>query len=338
MARPGATEDEINMTAFDWDYVPVARCGVNCGIRGGAKPVVIEDTPTRRIERDALGRTLELDKRTATIPLPRDYPVTDMDSWLAVKPLYTWHEDRVDVDALTAAAAAQQRGELVVSGILGGFDTARSLMGEEVACMAYYDQPELMHDILDTLTDTAVRAYERVVEHLTIDQLSVHEDFAGRSGPLVGPAQMRDFIGPYYRKVWDVVASAGTRLFEIDSDGNLDPVIGALIDAGLTGMHPVEPMAGMDPVTVRATWGRRLTMKGGIDKFVIAKGRDAIRAELEYKFDASLRAGGMVFGLDHRIPSGTPLDDYRYYVSLGREMLGLEPLDASRTGWGRMAF
>jgi hypothetical protein len=51
-----------------------------------------------------------------------------------------------------------------------------------------------------------------------------------------------------------------------------------------------------------------------------------------------MRRGGTVFGLDHRIPNGTPLENYRYYVSLGREILGLEPLDGKRRGWRRMAF
>ena len=66
------------------------------------------------------------------------------------------------------------------------YDMARELMGEEAACLAYYDQPELMHDIMATLTDTALRVLGPISEKLVIDQLSVHEDFAGRSGPLVG--------------------------------------------------------------------------------------------------------------------------------------------------------
>ena len=49
-----------------------------------------------------------------------------------------------------------------------------------------------------------------------------------------------------------------------------------------------------------------------------------------------MRTGGMVFGLDHRIPNGTPLANYRYYVRTAREMLGLEP--NGEPGWQRMAF
>lgn len=30
----GASEDEINLTAFDFDYVDIAQCGGNTGILG----------------------------------------------------------------------------------------------------------------------------------------------------------------------------------------------------------------------------------------------------------------------------------------------------------------
>ena len=67
-------------------------------------------------------------------------------------------------------------------------------MGEELACMAYYDQPELMQDLLDTMRDTSVRVLERLVDRVQIDQLSVHEDFAGKSGPMIGPTQIAQYL------------------------------------------------------------------------------------------------------------------------------------------------
>ncbi|MGA2068001.1 MAG: hypothetical protein ABSG86_23730 [Thermoguttaceae bacterium] len=56
-----------------------------------------------------------------------------------------------------------------------------------------------MHDIPDTIAGTAVKVFERVSERLVIDQLFVHEDMAGKSGPLIGPRQVQDYLQPYYR-------------------------------------------------------------------------------------------------------------------------------------------
>jgi len=334
----GAAPDELDLTAFDWDFVETVGCGGSTGLRGGQERRTLAETAECRIERDDLGRTVKMYKTASTIAHPLDFPVRDMESWLRVRPLYEFHEDRISPEAVEAARAAQARGALVVAGIPGAFDTPRQLMGEEAACLAYYTQPDLMHDILAALADTAVRTLERVTERLTVDQLSVHEDFAGKSGPLAGPKQIQEHFRPYYRRAWDVVRSRGGRIFQLDSDGNLNPVIDALLDCGLTSIFPMEPAAGMDVVELRKRHGPRLAMLGGIDKHVLRQDRAAIRRELRYKMQPLMRGGGMVFGLDHRIPNGTPLENYRYYVDAGREILGLPPREPGRRGWRRMAF
>ena len=45
--RPG--EDEINMTAFDWDYVPYVDCGGICTAFNTTAPEVIEDNDEYRV-------------------------------------------------------------------------------------------------------------------------------------------------------------------------------------------------------------------------------------------------------------------------------------------------
>ena len=334
----GATQEEIDLVAFDWDYVEVAGCGAETGLFGAPETVLLEETDQHVIQRDGLGRTVKLCKGAATIGLPLDFPVKTMDDWLALKPLYTFDPRRIDEDQIARARQARARGALVRAGIGGGFDTARELMGEEVACLAYYEQPELMHDILDTLRETALAVLQRVTGQITVDQLSVHEDMAGKSGPLIGPKQIEEYLRPYYRACWDLVSSRGGRIFDQDSDGNMNPVVDAFLDCGLTAMHPFEPAAGMDMVQSRERYGRRLAIKGGIDKHVLRGTKADIRRELEYKLQPRMREGGTVFGLDHRIPNGTPLEHYRYYVDTGREILGLPPRDGRNTGWRRMAF
>jgi len=336
--RQGAAPDELDMTAFDWDFVPIAACGGDVHARGGPPRRLVEETDEFLIETDYLGRTVKRFKKTSTISHPLNFPVCDMDSWLKVKPLYRFSEDRVDSAAVEAARKAQEQGALVVAGIPGAFNTPRELMGEETACLAYYLQPELMKDILDTLSDTVTRVLERVTDRLVIDQVSVHEDFAGKSGPLAGPRQIREWFKPYFRRVWDLASSRGSRIFQMDSDGNLNSVMETLLETGLTSIFPMEPAAGMDIVELRRKYGRRLAMLGGIDKHVLREDHAAIRKELEYKMQPLMREGGMVFGLDHRITNGTPLENYRYYVDTGREILGLPPRSPKSKGWRRMAF
>ena len=69
----------------------------------------------------------------------------------------------------------------------------------------------LLRALTQALGDTAVRCIEQV----NFDQLSVHEDMAGRAGPLLGPKQVEEFIAPYYRRCWDAAQERGARLFVV---------------------------------------------------------------------------------------------------------------------------
>ena len=334
----GATEDQINLTAFDFDYVPTFGCGGKTGFLHPHKQVILEDNKNYTISIDGFGRKVKLTKGYATIPLPMDYPVKTMDDWLKIKHQLEFDASRIDWDAVERAKKLQQEGVLIVGSIPGGFDMPRELMGEEGACICYYEDEELMMDIINTMSDMSFRVLDAISDHVKIDNLIIHEDLAGKSGPLVGPKQIKEFIKPYYRRIWDMLSAKGTKLFSQDSDGDMRPVLDAFMDCGVNVTYPAEPAAGMDIVELRKKYGNRLAFKGGIDKHVLRKSKTDILKELEYKLQPLMQAGGTVFGLDHRIPNGTPLENYIYYVNTAREMLGLPPLDGKRNGWARQAF
>lgn len=334
----GASQDELNLTAFDWDYVPYVNCGASFDIFNGKEDILLEETSDHIITLDTLGRKMKLMKTSATIPLPMNYPVKNMEDWLKVKHYYQFDENRIDYTQVRSAALQQATGVMVRAEVPGGFDLPRQLLGEEELCYAYYEQPELIKDILDTAADTAVKCCERLAKHVIVDHLAIHEDMAGKSGSLIGPIHIEEFLQPYYLKIWDAFRNSGSVVFTQDSDGNMNSVIESFINCGLTQMYPMEPAAGMDIVKVHEKYGNKLSLKGGIDKFALRDSKLAVLRELEYKMQPSMQQGGIVFGLDHRIPNGTSLELYRYYVKIGREILGREPLDKKNKGWMRQAI
>jgi len=334
--RQGASAKEISMTAFDWDYVLKTGLSGNCGPITGIKPVTLEDTPLYTKGIDHYGRQTLLFKQSATIAHPMTHPVTCMEDWQKIKHWYTFSENRICKEELLLQKVLRDKGYLTMLWIPGAFDEPRQLLGEEGVCIACYEEPELIEDILQTLCETGLKVMERVGQIVPIDVLCIHEDMAGKSGPLFGPSQVEQFMKPYYQKLWDCARSFGASLFSQDSDGNINPIIDALIDCGLNCIYPCEPAAGMDIVQLRTKYGRRLCIKGGIDKFALCKDYEAIDRELDYKICAPLLGGGTVFALDHRIPNGVSIENYRYYVKEGRRRLGLEPI--RKEGWERMAF
>jgi len=320
-AAQGAGPEELDLSAFRFRCPMEGGVPVNTGFMGGCPEEILQETDEHIIARDRMGRRVKLCKGAATLPLPLEYPVGNMDDWRKLKRHYELREDRFGKDWESIARDHLAAGRVLCAWIPGGFAEPRELMGDENLCVAYYEQPELVHDILKTIGQTAFAVLERVSRAVPVDKLCVGEDLAGKSGPLVGPKQVEEFIKPYYRRIWDMLQERGARLFSQDSDGNLDAVIPAFLEAGVNLMYPMEPAAGMDIVQVRARYGGRLALMGGIDKHVLRRSKEEIVAELEYKIPPMVRTGGCVLGLDHRIPNGTPLENYRFYVRKAWEIM-----------------
>jgi len=337
----GASEAEISLDAFAFDTVETHWLG-NASPAAIREPFVELDTPDERIEVDGLGRRMRLLKKAATLPLPFTHPVATMDDWLAIAHCLADSPPRLTPAMCRAAAQRREDGALTIFGMPGGFALPRQMMGDEEACLAYIEQPELIAAMLQAAGDLSCALLARM--ECPLDYLFVHEDLAGKSGPLIGPAQFREFVEPYYLRVWRLAQERGAKVFSVDSDGNIAPLLDAFLAAGINHLHPLEPAAGMDIVALRKKYGRRVAFKGGIDKHALRKTPEAIHAELAYKLlDPAMRGGGVVFGLDHRIPNGVPIENYRYYVRTAREMLGMPPYedippDIPPSPWSRMAI
>ena len=87
-------------------------------------------------------------------------------------------------------------------------------------------------------------------------------------------------------------------------------------------MSPFEVASGCDVVAI----GRQypgLALFGGIDKRVLAQGKEAIDAHLKYILPAMRARGGYIPTCDHGVPEEVPYQDYLYYrkrcVELGNE-------------------
>lgn len=332
----GADEKELTLEAFGWDYVRCAGAPLDVSPRSGITPRVISETESEQLSIDSMGRRMRLSKKCATIPLPFSYPVETPEDWEKVKSWYSFDISRVDREALKNLKRAREEGALVTLWMPGGFDEPRNLMGEENLCCAYYDEPEMVRDMLDTFGELCLKGIEVIANETGIDVLCVHEDMAGASGPMIGPKLFRNFISSYYGRVWDAARKAGARLFSQDSDGDINAILDEIVAAGINCVYPLEPKAGMDMLKLREKYGDRLAFKGGIDKFALRGTVEDVKKELDYKLRAPLTGGGTAFGLDHRIPNGVPIENYRFYVNYGREKLGLPPAKPEKHV--RMAF
>ena len=69
----------------------------------------------------------------------------------------------------------------------GLFGTLRDMMGVEELLVSFYEQPELIHDMMNYLTDFWLTMYEKVCKDVKVDAIHMWEDMSGKNGSLISP-------------------------------------------------------------------------------------------------------------------------------------------------------
>ena len=190
----------------------------------------------------------------------------------------------------------------------------RSLMGVERMSYMLYDDPALIHEMVEYLTDYRIELLTPWLQKAQFDFAFIWEDMAGKGGPLCSPAQYREFMLPQVKRVSALLHKYGVDIIVVDSDGNNDVLIPLWLEAGVNGLRPFEIAAGCDPEATRRLYGKDLIIQGGIDKRALAADKEAIEREVLSKVPWLCLQGGFFPQVDHLVPPDVSLENYLHYA------------------------
>ncbi len=192
----------------------------------------------------------------------------------------------------------------------------RRMMGFEAACMAFYEDPDMVREMVDFWSGYLVKHMDLALELFTPELIMIHEDMAYNHGPMVSPAMAEEFLVPCYARLAICAKAHGVDILCIDCDGFPDSLIPVLHEGGINAWSPFEMVCreGRDDLLAL---GRRypwLRMLGGMDKLALARGRGAIDSIVAL-IPSLIERGGYIPMIDHKVQEGVALDDYRYYLA-----------------------
>jgi len=240
-------------------------------------------------------------------------------------PAIAWHPESYQGETTTyedLKRIAESGEQLIQMTAPSMFGELKELMGYENLCVALYDDPDLVRDMIETRTELALTVMETVLDRVSFPMLHFWEDMAFRSGPLVSPEMFEEFALPGYRRIVDLFRSKGGEIISLDSDGDIRKLIPMWTKGGINHFWPMEVQANMDVVALRSEFGHEFTMRGGIDKTVLLRGTDEMRRELE-RVAPVVEDGGYMPMIDHSVPTGVTFENFCIYMELKREILGI---------------
>ena len=254
-----------------------------------------------------------------------DFPVKHPEDFPAIKKrLIAAIPERYPADLDAQVARWNKRDYPLVLGrncaANGFYWRAREFMGTEALSTAFYEYPGLMHEMMEFYADFIIETSRPVLEKIQVEYFVLNEDFAMKSGPLIGPNIFREFIFPHLKRMVEFFRAHGTKYFAVDSDGDPTVLIPLMMDAGVDTVWPIERASNVSPQQWRKQFGKSLRLWGGVDKRILPLGREAIRAHLR-EFIPLIEEGGFIPTIDHTVPPDVSWHDFRYYMECKRLLL-----------------
>jgi len=209
----------------------------------------------------------------------------------------------------------------ILAGLLGPFTMMYwYLMDLETLSLMIYDDPELVHEMIEAFVQWALASAARAVDQGGVDAFSISDDWGSTRALLMSPAHLREFFIPPMRKLVHGLKSMGKPVI-LHNDGQIGDVLDDLVDTGINGLHPIERAAGMDLAKVKQRYAGRLCPIGNVDnKFTMSTGTPAqIEAEVKDCLSVAMPCGGYILSTDHSIHDGMPYENIMAYLEAGRK-------------------
>lgn len=192
------------------------------------------------------------------------------------------------------------------------YERAWTLRGLDTLMMDFLDNPEFVHELLNTITDYNIAQIKEALKY-DIDCVHIGDDWGQQHGLQMGPGLWREFIKPCLKRMFDVVRGAG-KFMSVHSCGDVDEIFPDLIEIGAQLFNPFQPEA-MDVKALYKQYFGKLAFHGGMStqKTLPYAMPDGVRKEATDLLDMG-RNGGYIFSPAQAVQGDVPLPNMVAFI------------------------
>ena len=253
---------------------------------------------------DEFGTVYQITDASWPLNAPVDFPIKDKEDYKK----YKWPDPTIKSRTYELIKGLERaKREIAVSGtVYGPFTQVWLMMGPEKMLINFYDEPDLMKNLMNDATDYLIEVV-KAQDPLGIDVMLVAEDLGSNSGGFVSNEMFHEFILPYIERLLKTIK---TPIF-LHSCGGINEYMEDLIAAGIDAVHPLQRMAGMDLKTIKEKYGGRVTIVGNVNSsstLPYGSPEDVEREVLEC-LDIGKPGGRYMMSSDHSLHPGIPVEN-----------------------------
>ena len=245
-----------------------------------------------------------------------DFTIKTRDDWSKHRHKMSFDRSRIAETTLSKFERARSRGQFVCYSAHACFHPTWERIGMETELILMLEQPDFIHDMYAAHVQLVIDIFDELIKlGVEFDGARLADDLGYHTAPLISPKLYHDLVLPNHKKLCDHFSNYGLKTI-LHSDGNIAPLIDHFLEAGITGLHPLEAKAGLDARSIKARYGKDLVLFGNIDVRKLAGTREDIEEEIVTKVPAAKKNGGYIYHSDHSVPNNVSLDNYKFAIEL----------------------
>lgn len=162
-------------------------------------------------------------------------------------------------------AEAIDRRELLVTGFMapGIFERCHYLMKIEECMMAFYTNPEEMHELIQYILDWEIRWADMYCDKVHPECMFHHDDWGSQISTFISPAMFEDFFLEPYKELYRFYRERGVSVIVHHSDSYAQTLVPYMIEMGIDVWQGVMTTNNI-PEMIRK-YGDKITFQGGIN-------------------------------------------------------------------------
>lgn len=190
------------------------------------------------------------------------------------------------------------------------FEPAWYLRGFEQLLMDLHLNPPMAEACLERMTEIKCALARRYAE-TGVDVLIFGDDIGEERNLILSPETWRKWLKPRLQRAIQAAKEINPELIcYYHSDGNIEPVIPDLIEAGVEILNPIQPEC-MDPLRIKQRYGNELTLWGtiGTQRLMPFAEAGEVKSTVEKMIRELGTNGGLVIAPTHVLEPEVPWEN-----------------------------
>lgn len=236
----------------------------------------------------------------------RRLPVPDMEAWEGV-----------------AARAAEIKSQgLAVCGAYtcGIFEQAKHWLGDERALTDMSENPPVLSDILDTITEGKVSIYTGYAR-AGVDIVWIGDDLGTQRSLIMSPQNYRNWYRPRHKEIVESIRKAKSDVvIAFHCCGHVTPLIPDLIEIGIDCLEAVQAET-MDITELKREFGRDISFWGGVgaQSVLALPTPEEVKAGVRWTLEVMSPGGGYIAAPCHTLTEEVPWENVVAFHEAVRE-------------------